>query len=332
MPIKPKIKNNMEEKNLKLFGEDVKLFGDDIEVIEEKFNFDYRVWKENYYNEKKIIVEESEKDKIYRILTKTPFEENAKDIYENLCRIKTENLKDDDKSWLEERKKELGVANALLIFFTNDKVSLKGQNYEKELNSELQDILKEATLKIYKELALDCTELTYEEAKDILENEHSKSISNFKNDYWEALEFEDLSPEEKAGRWDASYTDCEMIYCFIDSFIDNQFVEREITKQQILSVISNLEEQIKEDTRKGRPIKNTKLLCAIKAFMQHHNYKPNNNMYRIIGECLCVMKFIDEDIIKSWEDKVNKKEAGQYFYPLTSYIKRMYAKAKTKAL
>ena len=43
----------MEEKNLKLFGEDVKLFGDDIEVIEEKFNFDYRVWKENYYNEKR---------------------------------------------------------------------------------------------------------------------------------------------------------------------------------------------------------------------------------------------------------------------------------------
>ena len=53
MPIEPKIKNNMEEKNLKLFAKDVKLFGDDIEVIEEKFNFDYRVWKENYYNEKK---------------------------------------------------------------------------------------------------------------------------------------------------------------------------------------------------------------------------------------------------------------------------------------
>lgn len=53
MPIEPKIKNNMEEKKLKLFVEDVKLFGDDIKVIEEKFNFDYRVWKENYYNEKK---------------------------------------------------------------------------------------------------------------------------------------------------------------------------------------------------------------------------------------------------------------------------------------
>ena len=164
MPIEPKIKNNMEEKNLKLFAKDVKLFGDDIEVIEEKFNFDYRVWKENYYNEKKTIVEESEKDKIYRILTKTPFEENAKDIYEYLCWIKTDKVSTSaelNKSWLEERKKELGVANALLIFFTNDKVSLKGQNYEKELNSELQDILKEATLKIYKELDLDCTELTY---------------------------------------------------------------------------------------------------------------------------------------------------------------------------
>ena len=323
MPIEPKIKNNMEEKNHKLFGEDVKLFGDDIEVIEEKFNFDNRVRKENYYNEKKIIVEESEKDKIYRILTKTPFEENAKDIYEDLCRIKTDKVPISvDKSWLEERKKELGVANALLIFFTNDKVSLKGQNYEKELNSELQDILKEATLKIYKELDLDYTELTYEEAKDILENEQSKFVADFKNDYWEALEGEDLSPEEKAGRWDASYTDCDMIYCFID----NLFVEREITKQQILSIISKLEEQIKEETRKGRPIKNTKLLLAIKAFMRHHNYKPNNNMYRIIGECLCVMNFIDEDIIKSWEDKVNKKEAGQYFYPLTSYVKRMYAK------
>ena len=254
MPIEPKIKNNMEEKKLKLFVEDVKLFGDDIKVIEEKFNFDYRVWKENYYNEKKTIVEESEKDKIYRILTKTPFEENAKDIYENLCRIKTGNVsifEERDKSWLEERKKELGIANALLIFSTNDKVSLKGQNYEKELNSELQDILKEATLKIYKELDLDCTELTYEEGKDILENEHSKFVANFKNDYWEALEFEDLSPEEKTGRWDASYTDCDMIYCFID----NLFVEREITKQQILSVISKLEEQIKEETRKGRPIK-----------------------------------------------------------------------------
>ena len=329
MPIKPKIKNNMEEKNLKLFGEDVKLFGDDIEVIEEKFNFDYRVWKENYYNEKKIIVEESEKDKIYRILTKTPFEENAKDIYEDLCRIKTDKVSISvDESWLEDRKKELGVANALLIFFTNDEVSLKGQNYEKELNSELQDILKEATLKTYKELDLDCTELTYEEAKGILENEQSKFAADFKNDYWEALEGADLSPEEKAGRWDASYTNCDMIYCLID----NLFVEREITKQQILSVISKLEEQIKEVTRKGRPIKNTKLLRALKAFMRHHKYKPNNNMYRIIGECLCVMKFIDEDIIKSWEDKVNKKEAGQYFYPLTSYIKRMYAKAKAKVL
>ena len=226
--------------------------------------------------------------------------------------------------WKKERKKELGVANALLIFFTNDKVSLKGQNYEKELNSELQDILKEATLKVYKELDLDCTEMTYEEGQDILENENSKLVANFKNDYWEALEFEDLSPEEKAGRWDASYTDSGMICCFIEDLC----VEREITKQQILSVISKLEEQIKEETRKGRPIKNTKLLRAIKAFMKHHNYKPNNNMYRIIGECLCVMKFIDEDIIKSWEDKVNKKEAGQYFYPLTSYIKRMYTKAK----
>lgn len=331
MPIKPKIKNNMEEKNLKLFGEDVKLFGDDIEVIEEKFNFDYRVWKENYYNEKKTIVEESEKDKIYRILTKTPFEENAKDIYEYLCRIKTENVsirKDGDKSWLEERKKELGVANALLIFFTNDKVSLKGQNYEKELNSELQDILKEATLKVYKELDLDCTEMTYEEGQDILKNEKSKLVANFKNDYWEALEFEDLSPEEKAGRWDANYTDSGMICCFIEDLC----VEREITKQQILSVISDLEEQIKEETRKGRPKKNTKLLHAIKAFMQHHKYKPNNNMYRIIGECLCVMKFIDEDVIKGWEDKVNKKEAGQYFYPLVSYVKQMYLKVRAKAL
>ena len=330
MPIEPKIKNNMEEKKLKLFAKDVKLFGDDIEVIEEKFNFDYRVWKENYYNEKKTIVEESEKDKIYRILTKTPFEENAKDIYEYLCRIKTENVsirKDGDKSWLKERKKELGVANALLIFFTNDKVSLKGQNYEKELNSELQDILKEATLKVYKELDLDCTEMTYEEGQDILENENSKLVANFKNDYWEALEFEDLSPEEKAGRWDASYTDSGMICCFIEDLC----VEREITKQQILSVISKLEEQIKEETRKGRP-KNTKLLPAIKAFMQHHKYKPNNNMYRIIGECLCVMKFIDEDVIKGWEDKVNKKEAGQYFYPLVSYVKQMYLKIRAKAL
>ena len=327
MPIEPKIKNNMEEKKLKLFAKDVKLFGDDIEVIEEKFNFDYRVWKENYYNEKKTIVEESEKDKIYRILTKTPFEENAKDIYEYLCRIKTENvpiLKDGDKNWLEERKKELGVANALLIFFTNDKVSLKGQNYEKELNSELQDILKEATLKVYKELDLDYTEMTYEEGQNILENEHSKLVANFKNDYWEALEFEDLSPEEKAGRWDASYTDSSMICCFIEDLC----VEREITKQQILSVISKLEEQIKEETRKGRPQKNTKLLHAIKVFMQHHKYKPNNNKYRIIGECLCVMKFIDEDVIKGWEDKVNKKEAGQYFYPLVSYVKQMYLKAK----
>ena len=317
----------MEEEKLKLFGEDVKLFGDDVKKIEEKFDFDYRVWKENYYNAKMTAVEESEEDKICRILTKTPFEENAKDIYEYLCRIKTGNIlinEEEHKSWLEEKKRDLGVANALLIFFTNDKVSLKGQNYEKELNSELQDILKEDTLKIYKELNLNYTEMTYEEGKDILENVHSKFVANFKNDYWEALEFEDLSPEEKAGRWEASYTDSDMIWCFIDDLC----VEREITKQQILSVISKLEEQIKEETRKGRPIKNTKLLRAIKAFMQHHNYKPNNNMYRIIGECLCVMKFIDEDIIKSWEDKVNKKEAGQYFYPLTSYIKQMYAKAK----
>ena len=44
------------------------------------------------------------------------------------------------------------------------------------------------------------------------------------------------------------------------------------------------------------------------------------------------MKFIDEDVIKGWEDKVNKKEAGQYFYPLVSYVKQMYLKVRAKAL
>jgi len=85
---------------------------------------------------------------------------------------------------------------------------------------------------------------------------------------------------------------------------------------------------IKDNTKKGRPIKNIRLLCAINVFVSHHNYKTSNFIYRIIGECVSFMGLIEEDVIKSWQDKVKKKESGQYFYPLISYIKQMCVRAR----
>ena len=296
-------------------------------------DFDYKTYLEGCYDDIIIPVEETEEYKFCRILIKTPFEDNAKAIYDALCRIKTGDIliqeENERKRILEHDRKCLDVANALLILSTNDKVSLKTNNYEVEINSEMKKIMENVTLDRYKELHLNFSEMTFEEGKEMLENNLCDDIDEFKGEYWEEYATEmDLTPEERAGGWDFNYIDDDMIWCYIAG----KDMEREITKQQIKSVISKMEKSIKENTKKGRPIKNIRLLCAINVFVSHHNYKPNNSIYRIIGECVSFMGLIDEDVIRGWEDKIKKKEVGQYFYPLTSYIKQMYIKAKTLEL
>ena len=296
-------------------------------------DFDYKAYLEGCYDDRIIPVEETEEYKFCRILIKTPFENSAKAIYDDLCKIKTGNIsileEDIRKKRLNDDRQCLDVANALLILSTNDKVSLKANNYEEEINSEMKKILEKVTLDRYKEFHLNFSEMTFEDGKEILENNLCDDIDEFKGEYWEEYATEmGLTPEERAGEWDSSYIDDDMIWYYIGG----KDMEREITKQQIKSVISRLKKSIKDNTKKGRPIKNIRLLCAINVFIKHHNNKPNNNIYSIIGECICFMKLIDEDVIKGWEDKIKKKETGQYFYPLTSYIKQMYIKAKTLEL
>lgn len=299
------------------------------EELEKDFHFDYRAYLEGCYDDKIIPVEETEEYEFCRILTKTPFEDDAKAIYDDLCRIKTGNISIQEEKErqriLECGRRCLSVANAMLIFSTNDEVSLKGQNYEKELNFEMKKILEKATLERYKELHLNFSEMTFEEGKEILENNLCDDVYEFMNEYWEEYASEmGLNSEERAAGWNPEYIDDDMIWCYIAG----KDMEREITKQQIKSVISAQEKVIKDNTKKGRPIKNVRLLCAINVFMRHHNYNPSNSIYRIIGECVSFMGLIEEDVIKGWKDKVKKKESGQYFYPLTSYIKQMCVRAK----
>lgn len=299
------------------------------EEFEKNFNFDYHAWKEGFYDDKVIPMEETEEYKFCRILTKTPFENSAKAIYDDLCRITTGYVsileEEIRKNRLNNDRKCLNVANALLILSTNDKVSLKANNYEEEMNPEMKKILEKATLDRYKELHLNFSEMTFEEGKEILENNLCDDINEFKNEYWEEYATEmDLTSEERSGGWDFLYIDDDMISCYIAG----KDMEREITKQQIKSVISTLDKSIKDNTKKGRPIKNIRLLCAINTFMRHPNFKPNNSIYNIIGKCVLLMGFIEKNIIKDWDAKIRRKEKGQYFYPLTSYIKQMCVKAK----
>lgn len=299
------------------------------EELEKDFHFDCRAYLEGCYDDKIIPVEETEEYKFCRKLTKTPFEDDAKAIYDDLCRIKTGDIsiqnEEERQRILEYDRRCLSVANAMLIFSTNDEVSLKGQNYEKELNSEMKKILEEVTLERYKELHLNFSEMTFEEGKEILENNLCDDVYEFMNEYWEEYASEmGLNSEERAAGFHPEYIDDDMIWCYIVG----KDMEREITKQQIESVISALEKDIKDNTKKGRPIKNVRLLCTINVFVRHHNYNPSNSIYRIIGECVSFMGLIEEDVIKGWKDKVKKKESGQYFYPLISYIKQMCVRAK----
>ena len=59
------------------------------EELEKDFHFDYRAYLEGCYDDKIIPVEETEEYEFCRILTKTPFEDDAKAIYDDLCRIRT---------------------------------------------------------------------------------------------------------------------------------------------------------------------------------------------------------------------------------------------------
>ena len=159
------------------------------EEFEKNFVFDYRAYLEGFYDDKIIPVKETEEYNFSRILTKTPFEDSAKTIYDDLCRIKTGDISIQEekarKLRLDNDRRCLSIAKNLLILYTSDKVSLKTNNYEEDLKPEMKKILAEAILEKYKELHLNYSEMTFNEGKEILENNLCDDIDEFKNEYWE---------------------------------------------------------------------------------------------------------------------------------------------------
>ena len=137
-----------------------------------------------------------------------------------MCRIKTGDISIQEekarKLRLDNDRRCLSIAKNLLILYTSDKVSLKTNNYEEDINPEMKKILEEAILEKYKELHLNYSEMTFNEGKEILENNLCDDIDEFKNEYWEEYATEmDLSPEERTGGWVSDYIDDDMIWCYI---------------------------------------------------------------------------------------------------------------------
>lgn len=120
-----------------------------------------------------------------------------------------------------------------------------------------------------------------------------------------------------------------MEYCYGDTPSDDiveTFAEENLTKcknitlEQIQTVISELQEGVKKYNKKGRPIKNIQSYAALLVF-EKYGLQATNKQLKTVYECLEYWGFIEDEIKKGWTNIGSK-------YPEIQYIKAMFKESK----
>lgn len=238
------------------------------------------------------------------ILNDTPFAMYASDIFNNLLSIKYGNV-----SLLEEERmnhnkeyfqKQKDIAEALLFCKAYKKLELCAGGKNSELSERIKKIVEEELEKDYKEASLNYEPMSFEDGKEILEQNLCEDVHEFIDEYWHQYAEElGLSAEERAAGYDYDDITDDMV----EMYIETKEMPVEITEEQIKGKILSLNEAIKHNTlqRKGAPKKNLKLHCAINVFQDTGRYIPCNKTYRTIYKCLDFLGMIDEGQKKVWE-------------------------------
>lgn len=256
-------------------------------------------------------------DGFYRILLKTSFEKYSEEIYDKLYQIKHSEVKIQEeerrKSALEYFQMRLDLAEILLIFKQQKgNIRISYGKTAKELSYELNRDIKELLENHYKGWDLDFSPMTFEEGKEILEQNLCEDVHDFIDDYWNEYATEwGLNEEERAGGYNYDDINDEMV----ELYINGASLRRSITIEQILNKIQELTKGVKANTKRGAPIKNEKLIAAVSLFSDYKK-KFNNKDFRTIYECCDYFKLINDSVKKGWSE-ISK-------YPEIKYIISIY--------
>lgn len=259
-------------------------------------------------------------DNFERILLKTPFEDESKSIFDKLLKIKNGNAKILEE---ERRKRKLkkatelkSLAESLLVCKTGGIIELKGLAYSFKITHNISTYIENKLEEEYKNAYLNYEPMTFEEGKEILEGNLCEDVAAFIDNYWhEWANAAGLTQEEMAMGHDYEIDD-ELI----ETYIEGQELSKAITPEQIRGRIKTLENEIKSYTKKGAPIKNLKLHCAILVFQESGRCEGKANDFRIIYECIDYMGLIDKNKKEEWIKK------GTY-QPEIQYLKSVYKEA-----
>lgn len=254
------------------------------------------------------------------ILKETPFKNYAKEIFEALLSIKSGDISLMEEETMQRKKEHFlklkDIAESLLICKTNKEWGIYSGNRKSHLPSPLNEEMEKRLEEMYIEESLNQEPMTFEEGKTILEFEILGGNHEFVDEYWEMYAEESgLTDEEKAGGYTYDIEDD-----MVEMYIENKYVSRDITKEQIMKKLSFIKQAIKRNTCKGAPKKNLRLHCAINIFQQKKEYHSCNSTYRTIYQCLDFLELINEKQKLQWKKTISA-------HPEIPYIKSLCKEA-----
>ena len=292
----------------------------------EKFKMDDFDNVKNWDTELEIEPEELEflyplmklKEEVRRILLKTQFEDKTEFLLKGMIRVKAGRdvkrhnvLNKTQKEFFAQRK---CVAESLLMYKKSGIAALKGDKTIK-ITSTISTLIGTELENKYKEYGLHYEAMTFEEGKEILENKLCDDVESFIYEYWhDYAEWNGVSEDEMGDYMND--IDDELI----ESYIEGRRLSREITEEQIVGTINNINTAVKRFNRKGAPIKNTRLHELVLLFKEIDLLRPKNKDLQIIYECCDCLGLIDESLKKRWE-KVGQPRAS------ISYMKSVWKEA-----
>lgn len=257
------------------------------------------------------------------ILKGTPFESYASDIFDKLLSIKYGNVSLLEEERMERNReyfqKQKDIAEALLLCKENKELEISAGSRQSRLPANIKEIIEKTLEDDYWEAQLNYESMTFEQGKEILEQNLCEDVHKFIDEYWSQYADElELDVEERAGGYDYDDITDDMI----EMYINGRYMSVEITEEQIKGQISSINEAIRHNTpkRKGAPKKNLKLHCAINVFQDTKQYIPSNKTYRTIYRCLDFLEMIDENQKKVWETTTTPN-------PEVSYMKQLCKEA-----
>ena len=260
-----------------------------------------------------------------RILINTHFENHSIFLCNHLFAIKkskkgvvSENeLREDYNKYYNEL---LELTESLLIICKSKtesvRIAISNPREQSKLPTSMNTIIERILIDKFKDAGLSSRRMTFEESKNILENNLSDDIDDFLKFYWDNIAKFSCANNDKIKHIDYTQINDDVI----NEYASLHQVEMEINTELIEEKLHEIRKKIKSFSQQGAPIKNAKLLAATHLFCEIKG-NLSNQEYRTIYKSLDFFDLIPHDIKENWKNKKGYPEI-QYMKSLRNQCKK----------